>query len=250
MRHPISNMQWQPRTGLTLLELVLVLVILTALGSMIIPMTEGIGEDSRRTVTQTILRDLAATLTNRYQQDMEGFLIADDGGTPVPLPGLPFPDPLRFADHARNLNHPQLAFLFVNPQTFEDGLPATLDSDKTYSATTRRGWNGPYVQHNGGRFRPVDQQLHASFTPDGFETRYAVLNDPALLDAWGRPVVLQVPILNEDFPLAVRWRHARLISAGPSGIINTPPDVLMPTLAQRGDDLVTFLQVSDTGLVD
>jgi type II secretory pathway pseudopilin PulG len=245
--HTTSIFRPPVRRGLTLLELVLVLVILTALGSVIIPMTEGIGEDSRATVTRSVLRDLAETLTNRYHQDMHGFLVTDDG---TPLPGLPFPDPLRFADHGRNINHPQLTFLFVNPQTFEDGLTATLDSDRSYSAAARRGWNGPYVQHNGGRFRPAEQQLHVSFTPDEFETRYGVLNDPVLLDGWGRPVVLQVPVLNDDVPLAVRWRHARLVSAGPSGIIHTPPDVLIPDVSQRGDDFVVFLSVADTGLID
>jgi hypothetical protein len=38
-------------------------------------------------------------------------------------------------------------------------------------------------------------------------------------------------------------RHARLVSAGPNGVIDTDPDVLLPT--DRGDDVVLFLWMAD-----
>lgn len=238
------------RNGLTLLELVLVLVILTALGAIIIPMTEGVGEESRQTVTRSVLRDVSEILGNRYHSDMDNLLINDTFSPPIVLPGLPFPDPLHVAVHERNLTHPQLTFLFINPQRFGDANPATLDTDPTYNAVTRRGWNGPYLKHTGGRFLP--SELHPSFTPIDFPNRYAGEGDPMILDGWGRPLVLQVPTgafetLTEP-ELRIAWRHARLVSAGPNGILETPPDVLMPALDVRGDDFVLFLSVPDTAL--
>jgi len=235
------------RSGLTLLELVLVLVVLTALGAMIIPITEGIGEDTRETVTRSAMRDLSEILGNRYHTDMHGVMFDAAMSPPMALPGLPFPDPQHVLEHGRDPHHPQLLFLFVNPQRFGDANLVTLDTDPTYDPISRRGWNGPYMKHGGGRIH-LDR-LDASFIPGGIN-RYGVSGDPALLDGWGRPIVLQVPtnpgtLLTEP-ELRIAWRHARLVSAGPSGILNTPPDVLMPALNARGDDFVLFLSVPDT----
>ena len=47
----------------------------------------------------------------------------------------------------------------------------------------------------------------------------------------------------------IRWRYARLVSAGPDGILSTPRDLCAgrerDSLAARGDDLVLFLNRAD-----
>jgi hypothetical protein len=40
-------------------------------------------------------------------------------------------------------------------------------------------------------------------------------------------------------------KYARLVSAGPNGVIDTLESVGMPTTAQRGDDVIMFLFVPD-----
>ena len=73
-----------------------------------------------------------------------------------------------------------------------------------------------------------------SFLPE-----YGLDGDPAVLDAWGRPIVIQVPPSDPSY--------ARLVSAGPNGVIDTPESVLMPTAGgtsptnERGDDVIMFL---------
>ncbi|MBE2286736.1 MAG: hypothetical protein IAE77_24985 [Prosthecobacter sp.] len=84
-----------------------------------------------------------------------------------------------------------------------------------FDPNTRLGWRGPYVMDSGAR--------------DG-------ANDPAILDGWGRPIVIQTPTA-----LTIR-----LVSAGADGILETPPATAMPTLAACGDDLVLFLRTADT----
>lgn len=106
----------------------------------------------------------------------------------------------------READLPQdIAELFV-PRV---GWPTDFDPN------TRLGWRGPYVMDSGAR--------------DG-------ANDPAILDGWGRPIVIQAPSA-----LTIR-----LVSAGADGILDTPPATAMPTLAACGDDLVLFLRTADT----
>ena len=67
--------------------------------------------------------------------------------------------------------------------------------------------------------------------------------DPAVLDTWGAPLVLQRPTAGTD---EQRDQNVRLVSAGPNGVLEADPAQLTPTdLTTRGDDLVLFLFVPD-----
>jgi len=117
-----------------------------------------------------------------------------------------------------------------------------------YVVATRTGWRGPYAR--------------ATTTPyvvdvvRGFTAAYGDPGDPMPIDAWGRPIVLQVPDADGDGSSdAVDVRHARWVSAGEDGRLSTPRrdadaiapgDSRLPTLGQCGDDLVLFLHVPDT----
>lgn len=109
----------------------------------------------------------------------------------------------------------------------------------------KRGWNGPYLRPGGATYGTDEAR--------GLSSIYAAEHDPVVLDGWGRPVVLQIP--NWDGtgkPDAVDLLHARLVSGGPDGTIQTPRTDAMasgaadfPTRQECGDDLVLYLQVAD-----
>jgi hypothetical protein len=98
---------------------------------------------------------------------------------------------------------------------------------------------------------------------------YGFAGEPAVGDPWGNPYVLQVPPPEAFGPGAVsprlRFRYARLVSAGPDGLLSTPcfaPDGTAgwtpaarrhsrlagrdaDGVPARGDDLVLFLERAD-----
>jgi prepilin-type N-terminal cleavage/methylation domain-containing protein len=117
----------------------------------------------------------------------------------------------------------KLADLLANPFAPGDPLAA-------WDPARRMGWRGPYVVGVGG---------------------YDAAGDPAILDPWGSPVVLQFPAPGSYSDPADRDAFARLVSAGPDGVLQTPADAVFngkpwPAPDARGDDLVVFLHRNDT----
>ena len=117
-------------------------------------------------------------------------------------------------------------------------LPSTLASlflapinANLYDPVTGHGWHGPYLQDAPGKYA-----INPSI---GFTSEYGAANDPAPVDGWNHPIILQIP----PDPT-----YARLVSAGPDGIIQTPANISYPTTNptnERGDDLVLFLTRPD-----
>lgn len=142
----------------------------------------------------------------------------------------PFPQPsLALTFIPPRQDHPQLRYLVVNPFT-ETGT-------KQYDPNTRRGWRGPYIAFPGGSYLVN--------TATAFINVYGETGDPALLDGWGHPIVIQEPTVGTP---EEQLRYTRLVSAGPNGILDTPATELMPAdlgKAECADDLVVFLRVSD-----
>lgn len=113
--------------------------------------------------------------------------------------------------------------LFVQPT----GVP-------TFDRITGRGWRGPYIREATGTYRiDVARGRTALYGTDG---------DPAVVDGWGSPIVVQSPAGGDA---AQREAFTRLLSAGADGIFQTPAD-LYPPLDSRGDDRVLFLLRADT----
>lgn len=95
--------------------------------------------------------------------------------------------------------------------------------------------------------------LQRGFYLDAATSPYGQPGDLTVGDPWGNPIVIQVPAAAAFLGAATpdkRLRYARLVSAGPDGVLTTPTDRLGGlaadgTKAVRGDDLVQFLNRSD-----
>lgn len=130
----------------------------------------------------------------------------------------------------------------------------------SYSATRRVGWRGPYVSFVG-----VDLKLNGV---RGFTSRTGASDPPTRknpADGWGNPIVMQVPtryfgdLLGDYGSLRSNpeqaqyvFLNARLVSAGPDGILQTELELELGNLQtfeefqqypeKVGDDVVVWLQ--------
>jgi prepilin-type N-terminal cleavage/methylation domain-containing protein len=220
--------------GFTLLELLVVVVIIAALAVLVVPQLSGVSDDAEKTVTlasMTALRDglMGSASHPGLVQDMKF------------VPG--------FSSVRLRIHH-----LFAG-----EGL-------EPFSVETGRGWRGPYVRassgvanvnpERSGRF-PAPGEIRyvgdTNFQGRGFFTgAYGNTDDLAAADAWGNPIILQIPPPDSFPDLSTetqRFSYARLVSAGPDGYLSTPNNPLAGRdpegVADRGDDLVLFLTRPD-----
>ncbi len=206
------------RRGLTLLELSVVMAILGALASIAVLNSGALLGQSRGDVTQQSLTQLRDVIAQTYWQDAGGSMPERNlNVTPVP-PG--------------RMTTPQLRYLFINPlteNTLTTADAGSTDMMVTYNPAYRLGWRGPYVVANNG-------SVYAINAAAGFFEQYGENGDPAVMDGWGNPIVIQNPGLTSD-----GGQDVRLVSAGPNGIVNIDPTVstaaLLATPSLAGDDI-------------
>jgi prepilin-type N-terminal cleavage/methylation domain-containing protein len=248
-------MRFENRRGLTLLELLVVLTILASLATLVVPMIGQFGSQSQAGATWESMIRLQDLIVNHYMADMHD----STGNGELPRPGYAGLNPAT-GSTARQ-NHPQIRYLFINPGpwwndsvTVDPMAETPFPSANTITLSPQH-WNGPYVTHQGARYKVMDPtQQAAGATSDQYGVADVVDStgaittpgDPTVLDAWGRPVVVQVPNTSGgSTPSATDLMYARLVSAGPNGTLDTSESVQMPTTAQRGDDVIMFLFVPD-----
>jgi len=174
---------------------------------------------------------------------------------------------------------------------------AAPDVFTRWDSESGRGWHGPYLKQTLGDFptpagiRFSDDSTSSSrgFFPSLSNLRlpedfvnalndcsiYGFPGEPAVMDPWGNPYVLQIPP-PQAFPGAstnvsdeVRFKYARVVSAGPDGRLDTPcfsdnatnrwsttwneerrrksrqAGLYDGDASERGDDLVLFLSRND-----
>jgi prepilin-type N-terminal cleavage/methylation domain-containing protein len=125
-------------------------------------------------------------------------------------------------------------------------LPLTItdlflkpSSLQNFDRNTEKGWHGPYIQYQTGIYA-----VNPSTIANGFTATYGTDQDPAVVDGWGHPIVLQYPT-GSGITAAQSIRFARLVSAGNDGVINTPVGTLYPSSSDRNDDVILFLNRGD-----
>lgn len=111
------------RTGLTLIELVVVLSILAALSGVVVPLFTGTIHDAHEVATERTLVQVRDAM-RQYWSDTKH--VALDGTGTV----------------ATEANRLHTDWLFSNP--------VTGDSTQGFSANTRIGWRGPYLAGSTG----------------------------------------------------------------------------------------------------
>jgi prepilin-type N-terminal cleavage/methylation domain-containing protein len=243
------------RPGLTLLELIVVLMILVTLAAIIVPLMNGVSSDAQVTTTNATMAALRTSVM-QYYQDMKGISLSR------PIPGTAFV--------SDSTGMPQtLKDLQIQPTSTDTSGHSIL-----FNPATGRGWRGPYVLQATGIFLKVaaapslGTSLDASFYPGA--PSYGSLGDVAFLDGWGNPIVLQWPSVgtgsttDPNFDLAQRVQDVRLVSTGPlsmnasgnmAGVIDTLQSVPIPIgpntavlqgeANQRGNDMVLFILIQD-----
>jgi len=207
----------RPRTaGMTMLELLIVLSVLAVLAMIVTPLLSdrtSAASDSRWIATEVTMKAAREAISDYYADHFEG---------------LPYP-----ADSART-QHPQLAYLYVNPVTFTS--TSIGDDQWNYDPHTERGWSGPYLSPGGVYTTDTLTGVDA-----GFDELYGEAGDPCPIDGWGNPIVIQQPQPLGSTASMHDRTYTRLVSAGPNGLVDTPPDVLVPTDAEINDDIVLYL---------
>ena len=120
----------------------------------------------------------------------------------------------------------------------------------SWDGAAERGWRGPYIKVGIG-FWPRREQFryagdltfeergfypevsHLSLPRDILNGRdgcsvYGFFPEPAVMDPWGNPYVLQVPPPqafkgdSTNVTEEARWKYARVVSAGADGVLSTP----------------------------
>lgn len=215
-------MKKQFQIGMTLLELTVVLLILIALAGLAMPYLGGTGRAALCKATDATMQNIKKAIMGGgkgvgYYQDTLGNFPVDKGNT----------------DYS-------LHYLFVKG---DGAAPEWGD----YDPDTEIGWRGPYLQTGivlGGSGEFQDSNLDNSFTnisspfdPDNDHVHLKILDGTsAVLDGWGRPIVLQV---HSNY-------GGRLVSAGPGSGLGFVHGSLETVVSggRAGDDRILYLNAA------
>lgn len=241
----MKNVRKPVRGGFTLVELVAVVAIIAVIAMLAVSRLSKTADNAKRIAAENDLKVLAAAFTDPehgYLRDMRG------------IPGFS-PGNLRLAN----------LLVSTNLYGSADGINAIRIDDMRHPGCARpevftrwnpeseRGWHGPYARHAAGLFpastgkrfasdasfasRGFYPELYGLRLPDDFINGregcsiYGFPGEPAILDPWGNPYVLQIPPpqafygldgSNTNLPDEIRFRYARIVSAGPDGRLDAP----------------------------
>ena len=239
--------------GFTLIEVLLVVSILAVLATLAVNRYARVAETAKVTVAEADLQAIRTAFLapeHGYVRDLTGLA----GFSPVYLRvGNLFVATNVFGNKVVG---PRVADLRTRGLRLDEGTEAQCQAEgrarpelfTSWDETRNRGWHGPYLASATGVF-PAPEAVRfandATFAARGFfpalthlllpdefkdATRasvYGFVGEPTLLDPWGNPYVVQVPPPQAfagvtNIPDAVRFDYARVVSAGPDGVLSTP----------------------------
>lgn len=227
----------------------LVVAIIAIIATIAVSQMSRVSLSAKVTAAESDLKTLSHALTDPetgYLRDMRG------------IPGFS-PALVRMANLLISTNlygsvegRDWLGGFRVDDGIRHDGC-APAETFIRWNPESERGWHGPYVRHAMGsfpsaentRFKDDDTFEARGFFPDVRGLRlpkdfldsvdgcsiYGFPGEPAIIDPWGNPYVLQIPPpqafpdrfgANTNLPDEVRFRYARVVSAGPDGRLDTP----------------------------
>lgn len=200
-----------------MVELVVVLTILVALGGLVIPRLMATTDAARQTATRASAVEIRDAVM-RFWSDCK------------------YSYPNGDAEDQRI----QLGHLLEQPSTFS-----------VFDPNLRLGWNGPYLQ-NDGRLYSID--IGAGFTTAYGDASQPAIRDTFANQDYdldgvvesGLPFVIQEPTLNNLAASSLVYevgetREVRVVSAGPNGILEIEESRFASELesnpALKGDDI-------------
>lgn len=219
------------QSGMTLIELAVVLLILVALAGLVVPYMGGTGSKA------------LCDATDLSMQNIKKAIMGGGSGAAFYLDTLGY-----FPKDQKTGTNYNLTYLF------ESG------GWNAYDPETAVGWRGPYVM-NGVRL-DSNTEYQAANLPASFKDASSPANpttnhvhdnladgQTVILDGWGRPIVIQVPTVSDCKTILGLTSNpkegycARLVSAGPGlglGIDNADIETaIAKNLA--GDDRILYL---------
>jgi len=186
-------MKGNNQKGVTLIELTVVLLILIALAGLTIPYIGGTSRKVLCDATDVSMANIKKAIMDRYYLDTLGYFPKDTKDKTV-------------------LTDYSLEYLMTKP-----------DGWLVFDPDSQVGWRGPYVQGGKTNSFAVDgdddsnktDELHSSFGNPTYINKPVAVNDLVVWDAWGRPIVIQVPSACPAPYASTPEKCARLVSAGP-----------------------------------
>lgn len=199
------------QTGYTLIELSVVLLVLVALAGVVIPYIGGTSSAALCNATDVTMQNVKKVIMERYYLDTLGY----------------FPKNTRDKTITTDYN---LNYLFTRPTEWAS----------QFDLETQTGWRGAYLQNGvvlDGKYSDGNiSNEELAVTLKTFTTG----GDTVILDAWGRPIVIQV-----DTTTDVNNPIAKLVSAGSgSGLSIGDADIETPIHGGRqanSDDRILYL---------
>ena len=289
-------MRLADRCGFTLVEVAMVVAIIAAIAVFAVQRMSKFAQTARIAAAESDLKTIASAIcapVGGYIADMQG------------IPGFS-PAYMRIANLLISTNlygavaagDRGSAGVRVDDSSVRRPGVAAADEFTKWNEERARGWRGPYIAASNMEFPRAGSRRFsgdATFEERGFYpplsglwlpadivngvsgcSVYGFPGEPAVSDPWGNPYVLQIPPAQAFYGYStnvadeVRFSYARIVSAGPNGILETPCYAVNMTnsfttswtertrrlsrqaglvdgtdRAARGDDIVWFLRRAD-----
>lgn len=242
------------RHGFTLVELLAVVAILAILAVFVAGRFERLTSTARITVAESDLK----TIRDAFMDPDAGY-VADMSGIPgfsvgyLRLGNLMVSTNLYGSVAAGKGRTRGMRVDDLSDSAARSYGCARASTFTTWNEDSGRGWRGPYVRtgsaavtanfpgENDIRFADDSSFGARGFYPDVSNielpddivgrlndcSAYGFPGEPAIMDPWGNPYVLQIPPAQAfrgatNVTDEARFAYARVVSAGPNGILETP----------------------------